>query len=137
VFIHHTTSLARSIGTQEAADFNEQLRAYVYAHGGYLLDVADIESHDPWGQPCYDNRDGVPYVIDGVVQEDFPDDGFDLPAVCQHYTREAEGGHLGSPEVGKIRLAKAFWVLMARLVGWSPGGEAGVPGPPANLRIIR
>lgn len=136
-FVHHTTSLARSIGTQVATDFNNQVRAYVREHGGYLLDVADIESHDPWGQPCYDNRDGVPYIIDGEVRENHPDDGLAQPAICQHYTREVEGGHLGNPEVGKIRLAKAFWVLMARVAGWNPEGSAALPSAPANLRIIR
>jgi len=137
VFINNTTSLARSIGDEEATDFNDQMRAYVRAHGGYLLDVADIESHDPWGQPCYDNRDGVPYIVNGVVMENHPDDGLNLPAVCPQYTREAEGGHLGNPDVGKIRLAKAFWVLMARIAGWSPAGSTGAPAAPANLRIIR
>jgi hypothetical protein len=29
-----------------------------------------------------------------------------------------EGGHLGSVSAGKIRVAKAFWVLMAQLAGW-------------------
>ncbi len=137
IFLHHTSSLARAVGSQVAADFNGQMRAYVRSHGGYLLDVADIESHDPWGRPCYDNRDGVPYTVQGVLRENHPDDGLSLPAVCQHYTPEAEGGHLGSPDVGKIRVAKAFWVLMARIAGWNPDGQVGTPTAPTNLRIIR
>jgi len=137
-FIHHTTSLARGIGTQASTDFNNQMRQYVLANGKYLLDVAAIESHDPWGNPCYDNRDGVPYTV-GNASENYPDDQVNLPAICQHYTRETDGGHLGNPDVGKIRLAKAFWVLMARIAGWNPGsGGPTTPLPPAptNLRIV-
>jgi len=135
IFIHHTANLARSIGTQVSTDFNNQMRQYVRANNKYLLDVADIESHDPWGQPCYDNRDGVPYS--GGAGENYPDDGLNLPAICQHYTPESNGGHLGNPEVGKIRLAKAFWVLMARIAGWNPGGTSTpLPPAPTNLRIV-
>jgi hypothetical protein len=116
------------------------MREYVRANNKYLLDVADIESHDPWGNPCFDNRDGVAYSAGGA-SENYPNDGVNLPALCQHYTREADGGHLGNPDVGKIRLAKAFWILMARVAGWNPGdtGGGGVrpPAAPSNVRIIR
>jgi hypothetical protein len=136
IFIHHTTSLARSIGTQVSTDFNNQLRQYVRDHNKFLLDVADIESHDPWGQPCYDNRDGVPYSTDNA-SENYPNDGQQLLALCQHYTRETDGGHLGNPDVGKIRLAKAYWVLMAQVAGWRPtGGGTTLPSAPTNLRIV-
>jgi hypothetical protein len=84
-----------------------------------LFDVADILTHDPDGNPCYDNRDGVPYSAPGQ-SENFPDDGLDIPALCQHYTSEADGGHLGSPSAGMIRVTKAFWVLMAQIAGWEP-----------------
>jgi len=116
--IHWTTSLARAIGTQEATDFNNQLRAYVHGTNKILFDVADIESHDPAGNPCYDNRDGVAYG-----GENYPDDGLNIPALCQHYTSEFNGGHLGAPSAGGIRIAKAFWVLMAQLAGWNPDGQ--------------
>jgi hypothetical protein len=135
VFIHHTSSLARSIGSQVASDFNTQMRNYVRTHNKYLLDVADIESFDPSGRPCYDNRDGVPYSTTNA-SENFADDGQAIPAICQHYTRETEGGHLGSPDVGKIRLAKAFWILMARIAGWDPGQTAVAPVTPSNLRVV-
>ncbi|MGE0463955.1 MAG: hypothetical protein AB7Q16_21520 [Vicinamibacterales bacterium] len=138
IFIHHTTSLARGIGTQVSTTFNDQMRQYAREHNKFLLDVADIESHDPWGNSCYDNRDGVQYSVGGA-SENYPNDGLNLPAVCQHYTRETDGGHLGNPDVGKIRLAKAFWVLMARIAGWNPGGGGGttpVPPAPSNLRIV-
>jgi hypothetical protein len=137
-FMHHTSSLARGIGTQASTDYNNQVRQYVTQTGGILLDVADIESHDPWGNPCYDNRDGVPYTA-GNASENYPNDGVNRPAVCQHYTRESDGGHLGNPDSAKIRLAKAFWVVMARVAGWNPSGggpNPQPPAPPASLRII-
>jgi hypothetical protein len=137
IFIHHTTNLARGIGTQVSTDFNNQLRQYVRTRNKAMLDVADIESHDPSGNPCYDNRDGVAYSAGGA-SENYPNDGVNHPAICQHYTRESDGGHLGNPDPGKIRLAKAFWILMARLAGWNPGGGGNPPPPPAaptNLRI--
>jgi hypothetical protein len=115
VFLYWTTSLARGIGTVEAEAFNDQMRAYAAQHGKPLFDVADILSHDPQGNLCFDNRDGVAYR-----DENHPDDGANLPAICPHYTTETEGGHLGSVSAGKIRLAKAFWVLMAQIAGWKP-----------------
>ena len=118
-FILYTANLARSTGTASASAFNAQVRASVQAGGGYLLDVADLESHDPRGNPCYDNRDGVPYTA-GNARENYPDDGRSEPAICPHYTRESEGGHLGNPDIGKIRIAKAYWVLMAYRAGWKP-----------------
>jgi hypothetical protein len=129
IFLHHTTSLARGIGNQVATDFNNQMREYVRANNKFMLDVADIESHDPSGNPCYDNRDGVPYTA-GNASENYPNDGVQRPAICQHYTRESDGGHLGNPDPGKIRLAKAFWILMARVAGWNPGGSEPPPPPP-------
>jgi hypothetical protein len=115
VVLYWTTSLARGIGTVEAEQFNEQMRQYALSHGKPLFDVADILSHDPSGNPCYDNRDGVAYR-----EENLPDDGLLLPAICPHYTTETDGGHLGSVSAGKIRVAKAFWVLMAQIAGWQP-----------------
>jgi hypothetical protein len=108
-----TTSLARSIGTVESQAFNDAMRSHARANGIVLFDVADILSHAPDGSPCYDNRDGVQYL-----DEDLPDDGLDIPAICPQYTTETNGGHLGSISAGGIRTAKAFWVLMARIAGW-------------------
>jgi hypothetical protein len=130
-FVFWTTSLARGIGTAVATEFNAQMRAYCRSNDQILFDVADIESHTDTGCPCYDNRDGVPYVSQTSQSEDHPDDGHDFPAICQDYTTETEGGHLGSVSAGKILIAKAFWVLMARVAGWTP--PAGVV-PDAWLR---
>ncbi len=89
------------------------MREYAEEYDIILFDVADILAHDPGGEPCYDNRDGVIYK-----DEDHPDDGESIPAICPHYTTETEGGHLGSVSAGGIRVSKALWVLMARLAGW-------------------
>lgn len=117
IFIYWTTSLARAVGTAESDTFNEQMRQYALENGKILFDVADILSHDPDGNPCYDNRDGIPYD-NGTNAENHPDDGFEHLAICPHYTTEVEGGHLGSVSAGKIRVAKAFWVLIAQIAGW-------------------
>jgi hypothetical protein len=117
-FFLETTSLARAIGTATSRDFNAALRQYAASHKWPLLDVADIESHDPSDQPCFDNRDGVPYIRPTGKSENYPDDGQALPAICQHYTSETDGGHLGSPSAGMLRLAKGVWVLMAQIAGW-------------------
>jgi hypothetical protein len=124
-FFYWTTSLARSIGTQVAVDFNNQMRQYVLENNLILLDAADILSHTDQGLPCYDNRDAIEYCslrADGstIKCENEPDDGLQIPAICQDYTTEPDAGHLGSVSAGGIRLAKAMWVLMARIAGWQP-----------------
>lgn len=119
-FFFWTTSLARGIGTQEATDFNNQMRDYVRKNGLILFDVADIEAHTPEGEPCYDNRDGVEYCTGNGNCENHPDDGLDIPALCREYTTETDGGHLGAVSGGGIRIAKGFWVLMAQIAGWQP-----------------
>lgn len=108
-----TSSLARGIGTVESEAFNNQMRSYTKNNLLILFDVADILSHSPEGTPCYDNRDGIAYQT-----ENNPDDGLNIPAICPQYTTETEGGHLGSISAGGIRVAKAFWVLMAQIAGW-------------------
>lgn len=119
-FVLWTTSLARSIGTQEAHDFNTRMRQYAVSRNMYLFDFAAIESYTHSGQPCYDNRDGVHFAnpTNPNMGENFPNDGLNLPAICQDYTTEPEGGHLGAVSGARIRTAKAFWVLMARIAGW-------------------
>ncbi len=121
-FIFWTASLARGIGTQEATDFNNRMRQYARDHGKILFDFAAIESYTQSGQPCYDNRDGVTFTspTNSTVFENYANDGVQQPAICQDYTTETDGGHLGSSSGGMIRTAKAFWVLMAEVAGWRP-----------------
>ena len=62
-----------------------------------LMDIGDILSHDPNGALCTYNG---------------------YAALCAEYTDEVEfGGHLNAR--GQLRMAKAYWVLMAKLAGWS------------------
>jgi len=89
----HTSSLSRISGAANTS-FNEAVRAYVAEHGGILIDVADIENFDPLGRPSFAG-------------------GF--PVIAPHYTSEANGGHLGSPSAGMIRLAMAWWIALDRI----------------------
>jgi hypothetical protein len=119
-FFYWTTSLARGIGNEVSTDFNNQMRQYALTNDKILFDVADILSHTPTGEPCYDNRDSVEYCSMVGDCENFPDDGVNYPAICQEYTTETIGGHLGSVSAGGLQITRAYWVLMARIAGWNP-----------------
>lgn len=121
--IYWTTSYARNLGNTIGRDFNDQMRSFAAERHKILFDFADITSHTPDGQPCYDNRDGVPYTGTNG-SENFPDDGLNLPAICPHYTSEWDGGHLGSPAAGGILAARGLWVVMAQIAGWQPNVSA-------------
>ncbi|PKO15265.1 MAG: hypothetical protein CVU39_11720 [Chloroflexi bacterium HGW-Chloroflexi-10] len=99
-FVYWTTSLALSVGTADAQSFNDQMRNWTATNRKVLLDVADIESHSPDGSAC---RNAQGYEV-----------------ICEHYTTETDGGHLGSVSDGKIRIAKAIWVMLAQIAGWQP-----------------
>ena len=100
-FVYWTSSLARTVGTQDAQSFNDQMRSWTSTNQKILLDVADIESHRPDGSACRNSQ------------------GYEV--ICLDYTTETEGGHLGSVSAGKIRIAKAMWVMLAQISGWVPG----------------
>ncbi|WP_448335437.1 hypothetical protein [Bellilinea sp.] len=93
-----TMGLAVAIGTPDSTSFNEQMREYARQNNVILMDIADILSHRPDGSPCFDNQ------------------GRGLPALCTDYTEEVNGGHLNAR--GSLRMAKAYWLLMAYLAGW-------------------
>jgi len=98
-FVYTTLALGRSIGSEDARSFNQQLRDYAASHNKILLDLADIESHLPDGTPCYDMN------------------GNGIEALCDEYTSETGGGgHVDG--LGSQRLAQAIWLLMARIAGW-------------------
>jgi hypothetical protein len=118
IFFLWTTSLARGVGSTTGQNFNNQMRQYARDHNKILFDVADIQSRTDLGSACYDNRDGVQYCGPSGECENYPNDHQNLPAICQDYTTEINGGHLGSVAGGKIQIAKAFWVLMSRIAGW-------------------
>ncbi|PKO15266.1 MAG: hypothetical protein CVU39_11725 [Chloroflexi bacterium HGW-Chloroflexi-10] len=95
-----TMGLARAIGTVDSTSFNNQMRTYAITNEIPLMDIADIQSHRPNGTLCVDNQ------------------GNNQPALCDEYTEEINGGHLNT--LGKQIMAKAYWVMMARLAGWQP-----------------
>ena len=132
-FVYWTASLARGIGSSVSTSFNDQLRDWCEANGKILFDFADILSHTDQGTPCFDNRDGIPYTSQTGQMEDYPDDGYDHPAICQDYTTETDGGHLGSVSAGSIRIIKGLWVLMARIAGWD--GQVSDLSPPATSEL--
>lgn len=124
IFPFWTTSLARGIGTAVGMNFNNMMRQYALSHNKVLFDVADILSYTADGEPCYDNRDGVAYTSQQGQTENHPNDGFDYPAICQDFTTETDGGHLGSVSAGGLRVAKGFWIMMAQIAGWNPYGDS-------------
>ena len=73
-------------------NYNTQVRAYARANGKLLLDLADIESHAPDGSVCYSGCE----------------------TMCDEY--RGDNGHPN--QTGAIRIAKAYWWLMAKIAGW-------------------
>ena len=74
--------------------FNAYLRGDAAAHGRPLLDIADIQAHDAGGALAM-NSHGPVLAADWV-----------------------KPGTTAMGDEGEIRLAKAWWVLMARVSGW-------------------
>jgi len=132
-FFYWTTSLSRSLGSQEGTDYNNQMRQWAQTGHKILFDVADIESHTPTGNNCYDNRDGVEYCSSSTSTncENYPDDSINQPAICQNYTTETDGGHLYSSM--SVMMGKMYWVLMAQIAGWNPGQVGPSPTPQPTL----
>ncbi len=73
-------------------NFNNNVRAYALAHNKPLVDIADIESHDPAGNPCF--------------------------TTCETKCAPVYGTNPHpNPELA-IRVAKAYWWALARMAGW-------------------
>jgi len=73
-------------------NYNNQVRAYARAHKKPLVDIADIESHDPAGNPCF--------------------------TTCETKCAPVYGSNPHpNPELA-IRVAKAYWWTLARVAGW-------------------
>jgi hypothetical protein len=85
-------------GNSARQGFNDQVRAFARANGKALFDIADVEAHNAAGQKGTD-----PYGREILWPE---------------WT--SDGGHLSS--AGALRVASAWWWLMARLGGWDPNG---------------
>jgi len=92
------TTQSDNQGNAEKAIYNALVRDYVTQNGGFLFDVADIQSHDPSGNP-----------VTGPT-------GYE--AMYDAYS--SDGAHLN--ETGRQRVARALWWLLARTAGW-PGAS--------------
>ncbi len=99
-FVWWTIPLTRD-GQRGTDVFNAQMRAYCVDHQRVLFDIADIECHDPNGVK----------LVHAQGNE----------VISQGYTKEIHAGHLNP--AGRVRVASAFWHLMARLAGWDPHPE--------------
>lgn len=84
------TTQSDARGLASFSEFNGYVRAYVNANGGVLFDIADIESHDPSGNP----------VTSGAYE-----------AMYNGYS--TDGAHLNS--TGNQRVAGAIWHLLAQM----------------------
>jgi hypothetical protein len=88
------TTQADGRGLDSFAEFNDYVRAYVAANGGILFDIADVESHDPSGNPI--SAGGYEAMYNGY---------------------STDGAHLNT--TGRQRVARAMWWLLARTAGWA------------------
>ncbi len=108
-FVYWTAAVAKSDIAHINA-FNTRMRTYAIGTQRHLFDLADIETHRPDGSSC------------GTT-------------ICPEYNNEISGGHL-SNGMAQQRVAKAFWVLMARLAGWVPGSVGGDTEPPSVSNFV-
>jgi len=96
-FVWWTIPLTRD-GQPGTDLFNAQIRSYCAAQGKTLFDIADIECHE---------ADGTK-LLNASGNE----------VISANYTKEIHAGHLNP--TGRVRVASAFWHLMARIAGWNP-----------------
>jgi len=96
-FVWWTIPLTRD-GQGGTDVFNSQVRSYCDANGKILFDMADLECHEADGTKLL-NASGNEII-------------------SANYTKEIHAGHLNP--VGRVRVASAFWQLMARVAGWDP-----------------
>ncbi len=96
-FVWWTIPLTRD-GQPGTDLFNAQMRSYCTARGKVLFDIADIECHEP-----NDTK-----LVNASGNE----------IISANYTKETHAGHLNP--TGRVRVASAFWYLMARVAGWNP-----------------
>lgn len=73
--------------------FNNAVRAYARANNKPLIDIADIESHDPAGNRCF--------------------------TTCETKCAPVYGTNPHPNAELAIRVAKAYWWTLARVAGWN------------------
>lgn len=83
--------------------FNEKLRDYVEQFGGYLFDIADIQSHTESGALVTFHHNAIAY----------PQLWFD-PENSMLHGWSSDGGHLN--ERGERRVALAMWSLWVKVI---------------------
>ena len=91
------------------ATYNALVRNHVNANGGYLWDLADIESHEPDGTPVTDGGNEAMYV---------------------GYAVSAGDPHLNA--TGQVRLARSFHWLLASTAGWDGVSTGNATGEPTS-----
>ena len=96
-FIWWTMPILNSTDGSESLrqTFNDNVRAYTAANGKLLFDIADIEAHNTAGEK---KTDGSGHELQQDVWSQLD-------------------GHLNS--AGSLRVASAWWWLMARVAGWN------------------
>ncbi len=99
IFIWWTIPLTQ-VGQNCTEVLNGRIRTYVMEKKKILFDIADIECHDAVGL-LHTNDQGWEIALQEFCGEQKPG---------------AQACHPNWP--GKIRLASAFWWLMARVAGW-------------------
>jgi len=107
-FVWWTIPIERDTAYAGRAAFNDAARAYANANGKALFDIADIETWDAAG-----NR-----RVDAYGRE------------LQQPAWSSDGGHLST--AGALRVASAWWWLVARLAGWTGGALAVSSVSPVN-----
>ncbi|MBA3708857.1 MAG: hypothetical protein H0W83_08580 [Planctomycetes bacterium] len=107
-FVWTTMPIAASANAQRTW-FNAEVRAYASAESKILLDLADIESHDPAGHVQADRQGEV---------------------LAKDYAMPGQGGEVNAD--GRRREAKAWWWLMARIAGWKSDAASDSTAQPAD-----
>jgi hypothetical protein len=96
VFVYMTMPLTTATDWENGLRnaFNDRVREWTQQNGRVLFDLADIETHDPKGQPCTFTRRNK------TCQK-----------LCESYSND--GGHLN--DTGRQLVARGFYALAAAL----------------------
>ncbi len=87
-------------------EMNSRIRSYCAEHNKWLFDIADLECHDTLGL-VHRNSSGYE-----VAWKPF----------CGEQAADAQACHPN--DKGSVQIAKAFWLLMARIAGWESTSSA-------------